>query len=78
MKLIRLTNGAWINPLSVKSIHPLPTEAGHRARVIVWHGENGYEKILCNDNDHAQEIADGIAAQINDALASASSALSKA
>jgi hypothetical protein len=78
MKLIRLTNGAWINPLSVKSIRPLPTEQGQRARVIVQHGENGHEIILSNDDEHAQEMADGIAAQINDALSSTSPELSQA
>lgn len=71
MKLIKLPNGIWVNPCSIKAIRTLIQEKSewtgmlHRSRCCVDHGNGFTEVILANDDQHAQEIADAIAEQAN-------------
>lgn len=66
--LIQLTNGAWLRLNTITAIRPLMTEKGnigdlHRARVVVHHGDL-HEVLLANDNEHAQAMADELAALV--------------
>lgn len=69
-RLIRLPNGSWVNPETVRAIIPLPTRKGHtgqllRAEVAVHHGAIIPELIMANDDEHAITIAHEIASQVN-------------
>lgn len=74
-QLIQPPNGAYVRPDTVTSVCPLPTETGclgdlHRARVAVHHG--GFiELLMANDDQHAQQMADEIAAKCNTITAEA-------
>lgn len=75
-KLIRLHNGAWIDPLTVKCVSAAPrTEPEisalmggcvHPARVIIQYNESSYQILACNDLAQAQKLADELAAQFNE------------
>lgn len=68
-RLVCIPNGAWICLKTVTSIKALPTErtsdgATFRARVVVRHSGQT-EVCMANDDEHAQTMANQLAAQIN-------------
>lgn len=70
MKLIKLSNGSWVDPSTITAIRPLPTETGmlgdlYRARVIIHHCGGMTEVLTANDDEHAAQMANDLAEIVN-------------
>ena len=72
MQLIKLPDGSWLDPAIVSVIRIEPGAARtKKPRVLIY--EYDEDELVCGiqarTNAHAQQIADAIAAQINNAAA---------
>ena len=66
--LTKLSNGSWIEMKGVRAIEPLQSEeviqGSFRGRVRVDHA-SGMTFLMANDDAHAQQIANELAAIVN-------------
>lgn len=73
MSLHKLSNGSWIDLSTVTAITVAERQECwkdgpiHAARVIVAYGENFHHVLPCDDFKQAQEMADALAAHVNNA-----------
>lgn len=74
MKLIKLPNGDWISPQSIRAIRKLPVAFSpesrtiHEPRFVVDTANGGCIIVECADAAEVEAKADALAAQVSEAI----------